>query len=195
MRKRGTCGKRGNRDPLLEHTHTTPPHPHFTCTHAAVGGARVRWVRLSQTLPSLHLTYPFLPFLTLPLANTGIARCTEQLRGQQFGWGRGAHRCHLSGRLLCTARLGMNGVSLVFKTQLQIQRSVRSTKVSSGRSGFPLLPVTCCCISCSFLSSSPSHLRVSTARCIYFQSYQLTVNIARDKHTYTLLYSTLCVLH
>ena len=41
----------------------------------------MRWVRLSQTLPSLHLTYPFLPFLTLPLANTGIARCTEQLRG------------------------------------------------------------------------------------------------------------------
>lgn len=117
-----------------------------------------------------------------------MARRTEQLRGgNSSGGGRGGHRCHLSGRLFCTARLGRNGVSLVFKRQIQIQRSVRRTRVSSGRSAFPLLPVTCCSISCSLLSPSPSHLRVSS------QSYQLTVNMARDKHTHTLLLYSYCV--
>lgn len=85
-------------------------------------GVVVRWVRLSQTLPSLpslHLTYPF---LHLPLTQTGMARRTEQLRGgNSLGGGEGGrgaictHLCHLSGRLLCTARLGGNGGVTVFK--------------------------------------------------------------------------------
>lgn len=56
-----------------------------------------------------------------------MARRTEEPRwgGNSLGGGEGDHLRHLSGRLLCTAWLGRNGVSLSFKRQ--IQRYVRST--------------------------------------------------------------------
>lgn len=126
------------------HTHTTPPHPNTsTLGHLDTGAVRrladgavasgaLGSFEPNPSLPSLHLTYPF---VHLPLTQAGMARRTEQLRGQQFGWGRGViftHLCHLSGRLLSTARLGGNGGVTVFKgTETDTDTELR--RVSSAR--------------------------------------------------------------
>jgi hypothetical protein len=162
----------------------------------------VRWVRLSQTLPSLlHLTYPF---LHLPLAQAGMARRTEQLRrGQQFGWGRGGrgaiftHLCHLSGRLLCTARLGGNGgvtVSKGTETDTDTETCTRLRRVSSAGywilRAFPFLllsfsPSPRRLLLCFLFLSLHSTICIFTLTCITEQVYFLFCGVGVGEHKQT----------